>query len=177
MKKGTRSLLFGVHQFIWHPITVLLAWKKLYGCRPSLQEAACIFVHDWGYWGCEDMDEGKGIRHPAFGAWMMRKAFKSRTMQNMVLFHSRHYAKRHGAIPSPLCWADKLSLSYERWWTYIPRAWLSGELREYRLLSAKHGMPLGASNREWFSWIQDEYQRAADYQQPGAPRCLEKPAA
>ena len=31
MPVGTRSLLYGVHHIIWHPITVLIAWWILYG--------------------------------------------------------------------------------------------------------------------------------------------------
>lgn len=55
-----------------------------------------------------------------------------------------------------LCWADKLSILYDPWWFYLPRAWLSGELKEYRKLAADAGfVPLSASHREWFAWIQD----------------------
>ncbi|MCK5235828.1 MAG: hypothetical protein KAR06_02490, partial [Deltaproteobacteria bacterium] len=59
---GTKSLLFGVHQFIWHPITVLIAWCKLYGW-PTWPELVCIIVHDWGYWGKPNMDGPEGEKH------------------------------------------------------------------------------------------------------------------
>lgn len=65
---GSRSLLFGVHQFLWHPVTVALAWRRLHKKWPSLGECVCIFVHDWGYWGCNDMDGPEGKRHPELGA-------------------------------------------------------------------------------------------------------------
>jgi len=65
---GSRSLLFGVHQFIWHPITVAVAWRKLYGKWPTFLESLCIVVHDWGYWGCPNMDGEQGKRHPVRGA-------------------------------------------------------------------------------------------------------------
>jgi hypothetical protein len=65
---GSRSLLFGVHQFIWHPITVAVAWRKLYGKWPTFLESICILVHDWGYWGCSDMDGERGKRHPELGS-------------------------------------------------------------------------------------------------------------
>jgi hypothetical protein len=63
MKVGQRSLLYGVHQFLWHPITVLIAWWVLFG-RPTWRELVCIIIHDWGYWNCPNMDgpEGNGIR-------------------------------------------------------------------------------------------------------------------
>lgn len=68
MKVGTKSLLFGVHQFIWHPITVARAWRRLHRKWPTLAECICIFVHDWGYWGCNDMDGPEGKNHPKLGA-------------------------------------------------------------------------------------------------------------
>ena len=74
MKIGTKSLLFGVHQFFWHPLTVYWAWKRLYG-RPSLREFVCIFVHDWGYWRAGDMDGAIGGLHPELGATNHRPAF------------------------------------------------------------------------------------------------------
>ena len=42
MKVGTKSLLFGVHQLLWHPLTVWLGWIKLYKKPPSFKEAVCI---------------------------------------------------------------------------------------------------------------------------------------
>lgn len=67
---GSRSLLFGVHQFIWHPITVAVAWRKLYGKWPTFIESFCILVHDWGYWGCAEMDGEQGKQHPMRGSWI-----------------------------------------------------------------------------------------------------------
>ena len=34
MKVGTRSLLFGSHQFMLHPLFVAIAWRRLYGRWP-----------------------------------------------------------------------------------------------------------------------------------------------
>lgn len=152
MKVGKKSLLFGVHQFIWHPLTVLLAWWKLYG-RPSWKEAFCILIHDWGYWFSSDMDGPEGRRHPEFAARLAGTLFGSK-YNLLCLYHSRHYARNTGAEPSKLCWADKLSIIFEPWWLYLPRAWLSGELKEYRQVAAKAGfIPLSASNRQWFDAI------------------------
>lgn len=68
MKIGTRSLLFGVHQFLWHPFTVVLAWRKLYGRWPKWTELVAIALHDVGYWGCPNIDGKEGRRHPVRGA-------------------------------------------------------------------------------------------------------------
>lgn len=57
MNVGTRSLLIGAHQFLWHPITVFFAWCELYGL-PNWKECVCIFIHDIGYWEKWNMDGG-----------------------------------------------------------------------------------------------------------------------
>jgi len=65
---GTRSLLFGVHQFAIHPIIVFIAWWKLYGFPFDPRLWVCFVVHDWGYWGKQDMDGPVGEAHPTVGA-------------------------------------------------------------------------------------------------------------
>jgi len=64
MKTGTKSLLFGVHQFLWHPYVVGKAWKMLYGKWPDRYEWVAIITHDLGYWGLPNVDGPEGIRHP-----------------------------------------------------------------------------------------------------------------
>lgn len=158
MKVGRKSLLFGVHQFLWHPITVLAAWLHLYG-RPSWKELVCIIIHDWGYWFAPNMDGPEGEQHPLFaarlaGKWLGPEYF------DLCLYHSRHYSRHVGVEPSKLCWADKLSIKYEPWWLYLPRAWASGELKEYRQVAANGGfIPLSASNKVWYLWVQDRLLR------------------
>ena len=127
---GRRSLLFGVHQFLWHPWTVYQAWRRLYG-RPNWREAVCIVIHDWGYWFAPNIDGPEGQRHPEWGARIARR-WLGDAYGDLVLYHSRHYARLHGKAPSKLCWADKLSILYEPKWFYLLRATLSGEIREYR---------------------------------------------
>lgn len=151
---GRKSLLFGVHQFIWHPITVWLAWRNLYG-RPSWRECICIIIHDWGYWFCPNMDDAQGQKHPEFGARIAGRLF-GKEYYNLVLFHSRHYASIAGKEPSKLCWADKLSILYDPKHFYLLRARLSGEIKEYRF-NAKQWVPLTASDSEWFDWIKEKF--------------------
>ena len=83
MKIGTKSLLFGAHAFWWHPAFVAMAWYKLYGWHyvtyktklsPPLVTSLrdwrlwlAFVVHDWGYWGCSDMDGKQGEWHPLVG--------------------------------------------------------------------------------------------------------------
>lgn len=153
MKTGTKSLLFGVHQFAWHPFTVLLAWIKLFHRRPSFPELVCILIHDWGYWGKANMDDAEGERHPEFAAKLAGRLFGS-SYYDLCLYHSRHYAKNIGYEPSLLCWADKVSILYDPWWLYLPRARLSGELAEYKQIANTTGfLPIGVTDRQWYEWI------------------------
>ncbi len=154
MKTGTKSLLFGVHQVAWHPITVLLAWIELYGL-PSWKELICIIIHDWGYWGKPNMDGQEGADHPFFAARLAKK-YLGYDEYMLCLLHSRHLSYSMGLTPSRLCYADKLSLKYDPWWFYLPRAWSSGELLEYRRNAERNGFVSGEkTHREWFKWAYD----------------------
>lgn len=149
MQIGTRSLLFGVHQFLWHPITVYVAWCRLYGQRPTWRETVCIVVHDWGYWGCENMDGSQGGRHPELGAAIAGRLFGPK-WYDFVLLHSRYLSERLGREPSKLCWADKCSMIYDWQPFYLLRARLTGELAEYRANADRRGfIPLAAPDRCW----------------------------
>lgn len=167
MKVGTKSILFGVHQFLIHPIVVTLAWRKLYKRWPDWIEAICILVHDWGYWGKSDMDGVEGKNHPEFGALLAVRiavglhyffkrdpavAFLGSAVYDLTVGHSSHYATSIGKEPSALCWADKYSINYEWEWFYLLRAKLSGELAEYI-----QNAPLWISNQKqpawcWLAW-------------------------
>jgi hypothetical protein len=155
---GSRSLLFGVHQFLWHPWTVYRAWLYLYG-KPTWREIVCIIVHDLGYWGKSDMDGEEGTRHPEVGA-----NFASRILgeeyRKLVLYHSRHYAKLQNEVPSKLCWADKLSIQFDPKWFYLLRARSTGEIREYRQNGSSF-VAVNMSDSEWYDWITDHFVEAA----------------
>lgn len=207
MRVGTKSVLFGAHQFLWHPFTVFLAWTELYGL-PSWKECVCILIHDIGYIGKKNMEgdgsdiEGDGLFHPVEGAiiaqdlldeppifdgttigsdgqTIVKKCIKKcgRHYGDLVLLHSRTYAKRCGHPPSKLCWADKLSIKYDPWFLYLPRVILSGEILEYRLLATASGyIKETTSNREWYQWARDRmieraYNRGAE---PPRIRSLKK---
>lgn len=158
MKIGTRSLMFGVHQFIWHPFTVYLAWKELYG-KPNWKELICIIIHDWGYWGKQNLDGKEGIEHPKKGAYIAYKLFGDEYFE-LCAGHSRSYIRlvndRFGYERwklSKLCWADKLSIKYEPCWFYLLRAKLTGELKEYRSIGVTNGFAsLDVTDEEWFEY-------------------------
>jgi len=165
MNIGTKSLLFGVHQFMWHPFTVWLAWRKLYG-RPSANELICIVIHDWGYWNKPNMDGAEGEKHPEFAADLAARILGAE-YGKLCRYHSRHYSRNEAQPPSSLCWADKLSILYDPWWLYLPRAWLSGELHEYRQRCATAGLvPGNYTHREWFAGIRDYLQQLGESMDP-----------
>lgn len=156
---GRRSVLFGTHQFLWHPLTVYIAWWWLYGW-PDWKETVCIFVHDWGYWSMPNMDGQEGGRHPELGANLAGRWFGPE-YQELCLYHSRHYAKTAGRQPSKLCWADKFSIGYEPRWFYLLRAVASGEIKEYRQ-NATRFIPANESHQKWFDWVQKYLILAAE---------------
>lgn len=148
MKIGTRSVLYGVHQFFLHPYLVAKAWRLVYGVRPSWQEMTAIILHDIGYFGCPNMDGEEGIQHPARSA-TVAKIF-GRSVVKLVLFHSRTFARSKGEEVSPLCLPDKLAtLLYPRW-VYLFAGRLSGEITEYK---GRMGMA-HLDDAEWLDIIQ-----------------------
>ena len=71
--------------------------------------------------------------------------------------------------PSRLCFADKLSISYEPCWFYLLRARLSGELKEYRHLAYKAGViRISAFHQEWFNLIKEKLIKIGKEQNPEA---------
>lgn len=137
MKIGTRSLLFGSHQFIIHPLFVYIAWRRLYGRlpRPKLALLFAFWVHDWGYWGKGSMDGEDGLRHPEAGALLVSRYFDVPYGSAWFRFtagHSRSYAALVEMPTSMLMRADKLATALYPRPLYALLCWLSGEWLEYR---------------------------------------------
>jgi len=179
MKIGTRTILFGVHQFVWHPVTVWLAFHKLYRRWPSWWETVGIVCHDLGYWGRSDIDGAEGRGHPVPGARLaaaivgffsppsgvVGDCYRIGSERSFEVFdfcigHSREMVKTYdilfgagAAELSKLCWADKYSIFFEPEWFYLLRARLSGEIQEFKQLAIKGGyVPASATDREWLHW-------------------------
>lgn len=139
MKVGTKSVLFGVHQFLWHPLTVALAWRKLHGRFPNRWECLAILCHDLGYWGCSSMDGPDGQQHPYAGARIAKRLSwffgarecESAHVESLVLGHSRSFCAAECKQVSDLCNPDKLSVRYDPALFYWLRGTLSGEIQEY----------------------------------------------
>ena len=149
MTTGTKSLLFGVHQFAWHPLTVWIAWVRLYREIPGWRETISILIHDWGYWGAPEMDGPVGSDHPKLGARIAGQLFGP-WYRDLCLYHSGDLSRRHGVEPSKLCWPDKFSMLYDPTPFYLFRARLSGELLEYRKRASDRAfVPLDAPDIVW----------------------------
>lgn len=135
MKIGTKSLLFGVHQFALHPAFVLVAWLIVYRSWPKLYQLCAIIVHDWGYWGCENMDGPEGEEHPnRCILFLCRKLPQSPFRMNMfteVMGHSRFAASNYGVGLSDLFRADKMATALYPRWLYLLLGNLTGEIKEY----------------------------------------------
>jgi hypothetical protein len=128
MKRGTKSLLWGAHCMLWHPLIVAFCWWKLYGFPWNPKLWLCFFLHDIGYYGRETMD-GEGIKggkwHPLLGAVTIGNILGVK-WELFCLLHSRsiaeYYRKIFKPIPgvfdpnriqiSKLCVADKLAVKY-----------------------------------------------------------------
>ena len=130
MRIGTKSILFGAHQFILHPLMVALAWWKLYGFPWDPRLWVAFFVHDMGYWRKPNIDGKEGERHPFCGAEFMYRFFGI----EWYIFcrdHSRHLAVKCNSKPSRLCFADKLAFCITPKWLYLPMVILTGEIKEF----------------------------------------------
>lgn len=75
MKIGTKSVLFGAHQFLIHPLFVAAAWWRLYGFPRDPRLWVAFFIHDLGYIGKPNMDGPEGEAHPELGARIMGELF------------------------------------------------------------------------------------------------------
>lgn len=157
MTRGTKSVLFGVHAFWFHPITVWLAWLKLYRRLPNLWECVAILCHDLGYWGCKQMDGPDGKQHPyagaRFGKNLARALYATESeaayVEELILGHSRSFCNDECKKISELCGPDKLSLRYDPAWFYWLRGTLSGEIQEYRQREEERRKVLIKSTWAW----------------------------
>jgi len=68
ISQGTKSYLFGCHQFLLHPLFVAVAWKKYHGKMPRWKELICILIHDIGVIGRQYLEPGKKDGHWYRGA-------------------------------------------------------------------------------------------------------------
>lgn len=152
MRVGTKSVLFGAHAFWLHPWFVAWAWWKLYGFPWNPLLWLAFFVHDLGYLGKPNMDGPEGETHPILGSEIMR--IFGQKWADLVLFHSRFYAKQAGLPYSQLCVADKLALYLTPGWLYLPMVKLTGEIYEYVGRNRDELVYNPLDLEQWFNLVQ-----------------------
>jgi hypothetical protein len=172
MKMGTKTLLFGCHQFIIHPFFTGLAWVKLYRKLPNWKEAVCILIHDWGYWDKPNVDGPEGERHPEWAAhWAFRyldrvitddsdhPVYIEQYHANLCLYHSSTLAKRDGVGVSKLCLPDKYGITMVPIWLMVLLGKLTGETKEYKYApNYAQAMRQGMSDRQMYQSFRDHYR-------------------
>lgn len=169
MKIGTKSLLFGYHQFLFHPLMVAISWWRLYGFPFDPRLWVAFLVHDIGYWGKPNMDGPEGETHPVVGAQIMHRLFDWPRIKNyplqkggysrdynyrwlhFTLFHSRFYAKGCSQPTSKLCRADKAVILILPWWIQLGLMNATGEIHEYMKGQNGRTTGIGRTQREWLS--------------------------
>lgn len=127
---GLKSLLFGGHQFLLHPLMLACAWYKLFGFPYDPRLWIAFIVHDWGYYNKKNMDGEEGETHPELGGWIMNYLFGPK-WGNFTLLHSKYYARHHDQPCSQLWAADKLATIITPRWIYLPLVKATGEIKEY----------------------------------------------
>ncbi len=174
MSIGTRSILFGTHQFAIHPWFVAWAWWRLHGFPWDPRLWVAFFVHDLGYWGKPNMEGLEGERHPEFGARLMSRLFDSKRgvkpwvninrgagravligpWGQFSMYHSRYLAKRDDRLFSRLCVADKLAIALTPPWLYLSMARATGELEEYMAGQNSRTPACLRSPQKWYHDVQ-----------------------
>lgn len=134
MRVGTKSILFGVHQFVLHPVFLWEAWRQLYGLPLDPRLYVAFAVHDLGYLFRWNMDGRDSERHVEWGARIMGVLFGA-SWEMFCGCHSRYFAQSRGLPVSRLCVADKLAFALTPSWLYLPLARATGELNEYMVKS------------------------------------------
>jgi hypothetical protein len=145
MRVGTKSLLFGAHAFILHPVFVFLAYWKLFGFPWDPRLGLACAIHDLGYFSMDFVERPRSEEHVERGGRIMDRLC-GRRWGDFVRRHSRSWCDLHGHPYSRLCVADKLAFVITPAWLYLPMARASGELGEY--MAAADGRECGGKFTE-----------------------------
>lgn len=175
MRIGTKSVLFGAHQFLLHPCFVAAAWWKLYGFPWDPRLWVAFWVHDLGYLGKPNMDGEEGELHPYWGAFLMGVLF-GRKWYEFTLYHSRFLARRNAAHHSRLCVADKYAICLTPGWLYLPMVRFTGEVQEYmKMAELRQEIPLADSQEQWWADVQEHMGRWVAAHVGGGPDTMTPP--
>lgn len=111
-----------------------------------------------------------------FPDWNSRDDYLLGPWGQLVLFHSRFYAKRNEARFSRLCVADKLAIVLTPAWLYLPMVRATGEIDEYMKLArdvtekyASMNTRTDAGQRQWYLDVQGYLRRWVAEHHDGRP--------
>ena len=118
MTEGTKSYLIGCHQFLLHPVFVIMAWRLEYKSWPKLWQIVCIFLHDIGICGRQYLSDdtaknghwGRGARLTYI--WLGIKAYSfcaGHTQESKCPESALARADKRSWVVAPMWWL---------WWNY-----------------------------------------------------------
>lgn len=125
MTEGTKSYLIGCHQFLLHPLWVLLAWRLEYKSWPKWWELICIFLHDCGVCGRQYLSDDKAkIGHWEKGADLSFKVVwhLGQHRRSYLAYRSHDLVAGHCPEESGYC-ESRLSRADKRSWLVVPMWW------------------------------------------------------
>ena len=134
MNEGTKSYLFGCHQFFFHPLWVLFAWRLEYKSWPKLWQIICILLHDVGIIGRQyiAVDESK-LGHWMLGANIAQRLFLRLDMPKIAwkswVLIAGHCPNESSLPKSKLFISDKRAYLIEPMWM----KWLNYYLEDFRI--------------------------------------------
>ena len=133
MTEGTKSYLVGCHQFFFHPLWVLFAWRLEYKSWPAWWEIICIFLHDIGICGRQYLSDDNAKRgHWKKGAFLTSHIIYRITYgrlyprkKNWEYLSSDAFYLCAGHCPEESDFPkSKLSRADKRSWLVAPMWWL-----------------------------------------------------
>ena len=135
MTEGTRSYLFGCHHFFFHPLWVLMAWRRHFGRWPLGWQITCIFLHDIGICGRNYLSNDMAKDgHWKLGADLAFKLFGPKG-RSFCAGHTPE-SESEGYQKSDLFIADKGSWLVAPMWWLQWNHWAEG-FRKYGIVSPR----------------------------------------
>lgn len=137
-------------------------WWKLE--RDILYFPTQVEMRDMEEAGYRPISQSGPILH--YKRWIRQNKWKE-----FSVYHSRYYAKKFKAMPSKLCFADKLSFCYTPRWLYLPMVNATGEIKEYLNMAKKsetaHWKPV-EGQKVWHSQLCDYMTKWVDEHKDGS---------
>lgn len=112
---GTKSVLYGAHCFLLHPLFVAIAWIRLFGFPFDPRIWLAFFVHDLGYWGKPNMDGPEGETHVELGAKIMHIFDGWQRIEETEIYPTKYDIERRRNEGWIAISQSPISIHYRRW--------------------------------------------------------------